>query len=111
MKDFEGTIDSLAALALLIYVVVVVLRGNGKALMERLSRETGFAEFALALFILSQIAKIPELKPLVSPVIVLACVIVAMRIAEGSNVSAFSDFANGRAGLFQTIGRVFSSQS
>lgn len=111
MKDFESAMDGLAAVALAVYLVTVMARGNGKAFIAQISKETGFVEFIVALWILSLILQIPEVKPMAGPLATMAVIILAMKIMQGADVSAFSDFAAGRAGLFQTVSRVFGNQA
>jgi Na+-transporting NADH:ubiquinone oxidoreductase subunit NqrB len=111
MKDFESAMDGLAAIALAVYLAMVLARGNLKPFLAQVTKETGFVEFLVALWILSLILKIPEVRPMAAPLVTMAAIILAMRIVAGADISAFNDFASGRAGLFQTIGRVFGNQA
>ncbi len=110
MNDFEDAIDGLATIALAVYLAVVIIRGNFKPLLDQVTKETGFVEFVIALFILSQLAKIPEVKPLVVPLTTGAILILGIKIASGANMSVFSDFAAGRVGLFGLLSGIFGSQ-
>lgn len=110
MNDFEDSIDGLATVALGVYLLVVIIRGNFKALLDQVTKEAGFVEFIIALFILAQLVKIPQAKPIVVPLAASAGLILAMRIASGANMNAFSDFAAGRIGLFGLVSSIFGTQ-
>ena len=110
LSGFDNAMDGLAAVALAVYLAMVIARGNGKPFLATISKEIGFVEFIVSLWILSLIIKIPEVKPMAAPLITIAVFILALKIIQGADVSAFSDFAAGRSGLFQTIGRVFGNQ-
>jgi hypothetical protein len=111
MIDFENTMDGLAAVALGVYLAMVMARGNGKAFLSQITKETGFVEFIVSLWILSLIVKVPAVKPLAGPLVTMAAIILAMKIVQGADMAAFGDFASGRIGLFQAVGRVFGNQA
>lgn len=111
MKDFENAIDGLFAVALAVYLAMVVIRGNTKPFLAMVVTEAGLIEFLVALFILSQLARIPEAKPIVVPLATASGVILAIRIVQGANMNAFSDFAAGRIGLWGLVSGVFGNQA
>ncbi len=102
--------DGLAVVALGIYLALVAIRGNAKPFLAEVVKETGFAEFLIAIFILSLILKAPQVAPVRGPIIFAAVFILAARIISGSDMSSFNDFAAGRISLFQFAGRVFNTQ-
>ncbi len=111
MKDFESAMDGLAAIALAVYLAMVLARGNLKPFLAQVVKETGFVEFIVALWVLSLILKVPEVRPLAVPLATMAAIILAMRITAGADIGAFKAFASGQAGLFETVGRVFGNQN
>lgn len=110
MDEFENAMDGLAVVALGVYLAMVMIRGNVKPFLSEVVKEAGFIEFLVALFLFTQLAKIPGAKPFVTPIAFVAVFIIAMRIISGSNMAAFSDFAAGRIGLFDFAGKLFGTQ-
>lgn len=111
MKDFEDTIDGLATVALALYLAVVVIRGNLKPFLAEVVKDAGFLEWLVALFILYEVTRIPTLKPYTAPLFGMAGLILAMRLASGSNQAAFSRFASGQIGLYEFASTVFGTQA
>lgn len=103
--------DGLAAIALGVYLAAVLLNGNLGAFLNEIKKETGFLEFLVALFIVYELTKVPALKPFSVPIVGAAAIILAMRVVRGTDGQAFSQFAQGRIGLFDLFGRLFSNQA
>lgn len=111
MNDFDDTIDGLAVVAIGVYLAMVLVRGNVKPFLTEIVKEAGFVEFLIAIYLFTLFAKLPGAKPFVAPMAFVAIFILAMRIISGSNMSAFSDFAAGRLGLFDFAGKLFNTQA
>lgn len=111
MNDFESTIDGLAAVALGVYVAVIAIRGNLKSLLGELTKETGYLEFIVAIFLIYELTKIKAIRPITLPLAGGALIILAMRIVNGSDTQAFTDFRDGKIGLIQLAGKLFSTQA
>lgn len=111
MKDFESAMDGLAAVALAVYLAMVLVRGNLKPFLTQIQKERGFVEFIVALWVLSLILQIPEVRPLAAPLATMTVIILAMRIVAGSNISVFNDYAAGRIGLFEMVSNLFGTQA
>jgi hypothetical protein len=102
--------DGLAAVALGVYLAAVLLNGNLSAFLGEVKKEVGFLEFIVALFIVYQLTKVPAIRPVTIPLVGAAGLIMAFRVINGSDGQAFNQFAQGRIGLFELFGRVFTNQ-
>lgn len=92
-----------------VYLVVVVWNGNASKLWDELKKELGFVEFLIAVLILawfinngtgSGATPLGQLLASVASLGILSALIV---VAGKWNYAPLSDFANGNAGLFQTL--------
>lgn len=109
--DFEEVMDGLAAVALAVYLAMVLVRGNLKPFLAQVTKEGGFLEFLVAAFVIYEIAKVQSLRPFTLPMIGAVVIIATMRIVSGTNMAAFSQFSNGQIGLFKFLETVFNTQA
>lgn len=111
MSDFEDTIDGLAAVALGVFLAAIIIHGNLKPFLAEVTKETGFIEFIVAIFIIYEISKVEALEPVSTPLIAAAIIILVLRIISGTDSNAFNDFSSGKINLFGLAARLFTNQA
>lgn len=99
-----GTINGMLAMALGVYLLMVFSHGNIPQLVDRLSQETGFAEFLVAVALV-QWGIEHDPSGLSKPLVALGMFGGMLAVTGHLDiVGATRDFATGRKSLFETIG-------
>ena len=79
-----NALDTLAGVSFGSYLLLVVVRGNTKQMIELANRDKSFLQWAIAVGVLMYLYKVPQLKGVVSMLIVLA--FLGLGLIAGSNV-------------------------
>lgn len=79
-----NAMDTLAGVSFGFYLLMVVIKGNSKAMVELAYRDRGFLQWAIALGILWYLYGIPELKGPVSMLILAA--FIGLGLIAGDNI-------------------------
>lgn len=92
------------------YLGMVVYRGNMGALLSELPKDAGYIEFLVAGAVLKVIVDNPNTHSVALGLVAVSIVAVLLKAASGSgNLSALSEFGAGRAGIFQTVTKLFGA--
>jgi Kef-type K+ transport system membrane component KefB len=98
--NFDDTMDGAASIALAIYLIAVVYRGNLFPFLNELKKEIGFLEFVVAIYIIYRLMKIPSLSGIVGMFVVGAVLAALLRGSQNFSASDFNDFATGKISIF-----------
>lgn len=79
-----NAMDTLAGISFGFYLLMVAVKGNTKAMLELANRDKGFLQWAIALGILWYLYDIPELRGVVSMLILAA--FIGLGLIAGDNI-------------------------
>lgn len=106
-SELASALNGVAAIVAGVYLAFVVYRGNVKPLGSALYQDgIGWLEFLIAVYALAFLYNTKRYGEVVGGFIGLAAVALLFRLITSTDTSAFSDFANGRLGLFAFIGKL-----
>lgn len=109
--EIGQALDSICLIMLGFYGLTVFRNGNVMPLVDALKEETGYLEFLISLAIIKW-AVDNDFTGLAAPIATLAVLSVVLKLSGRFNLtSALSDFATGRAGLFETLGKTLKSSN
>lgn len=100
-SDFDEIMDGAASIALAVYLVMVVYRGNLFPFLNELKKEVGFLEFVVAIYLIYKLMQIPSIAPIVGMFVTGAILAALIRASQNFNADLFNQFANGQINLFQ----------
>ena len=107
-SSLSGVVGAGAGLGLAAYLIAVALQGNIRELGQKLLGEEKYLEFAIAIVIVWAATKYGPTSPLIDLLIVGVVVGVALRLASNTSLpAALTAFANGQAGMLQTVQAIF----
>ena len=98
--DFDEVMDGAAAIAIGVYLVIVIYRGNVIPFLNELKKEVGFLEFIVAVYILYRLVKIPTAGPIIGALAAGAILAAVLKASQNFNSTAFTQFANGQISIF-----------
>ncbi len=99
-SDFDEVMDGAASIALAVYLVAVVYRGNLFPFLNELKKEMGFVEFVVAIYIIYRLMQIPSISPIVGMFVVGAILAALLRASQNFDANLFSQYAAGNISLF-----------
>lgn len=103
--DIGQALDSICMIMLGFYGLMVFRNGQVMPLVGALKDETGYLEFLICLALIKW-AIDNDFTGLAAPIATLAVLAVVLKLSGRFDLtSALSDFATGRAGLFETLGK------
>lgn len=106
MNEMSNTVSIVALAA---YFGMVVYRGNAAEFAKAAATDYGFAEFVVAAFTIKAIVDNPGTHEIALMVVSIGIIGALLKmVGNGANLSALTDFANGRKGLFETVASFFS---
>lgn len=98
--DFDEVMDGAASIALAVYLVTVVYRGNLFPFLNELKKEIGFVEFVVSIYIIYRLMQIPSISPIVGMFVVGAILAALLRASQNFDANLFSQYAAGQISLF-----------
>lgn len=98
--------DGAASIALAVYLVMVVYRGNLFPFLTELKKEVGFIEFVVAIYIIYRLMQIPSIAPIVGMFVTGAIFAALIRASQNFNPALFEQYGAGKISLFELIHRL-----
>lgn len=116
MKDngaIEETLSDLnwiGSFAVAIYLISVVYQGNMEKFFNEIKTETPFLEFLVSAVLILFLYRNESTTKVVTPFIIMALLGLGLKLVTKTNANeALKDFGSGKAGLFETVGKIASS--
>lgn len=107
----QGAATAVAAIALAGYMFAVIYQGNPDLLLEELSKELGFVEFMVALYIVRLLIENKATAGIAGPIVGIAVVAALLQfVSLPGTQSALNAFRQGQAGLLDTILSAFGAK-
>lgn len=108
-NGISSLVNGASALVIGGYLAAVVYQGNTSKIITEVVKDYGYLEFLIALIVLKVIVDNPGTHDIATLLIVSAIIAAFIKFVENSGLStdALKEFGAGRAGLFETIGKVF----
>lgn len=109
METTNKLLGGVSAVAIGAYLVAVVIQGNAQELLNLLKNETGYVDFVIALFVLGVISHYGPASKISG--VLIAATLIGLVIRVGGHVNflpAITRFANGQAGILETLKTIIS---
>jgi len=97
----SSAVNGVSGIAIAAYLGLVVWQGNISTLFTDIQQDYGYLEFLVAMVVLYQISKIPELHEIVISFVVVAVIGLLLTKGQGSAILTYlQNFGSGKIGLF-----------
>jgi hypothetical protein len=108
--DLISELNWLGSIVAAAYLISVFYNGNIERFFQELKTETPFLEFVASAVVVYYLYKNENTSKIVTPFIVMAMLGLGLKLVTKTNANeALKDFGAGKAGLFETVGKIVSS--